>query len=144
MRLTDRVATGGWSADGRWLVVSLDVWLVHREPGSLGLAYLRVGDRTFLASERVKAYDPDAALNGWGLHVGIPQTGTLVFEMPDDIAADAAASAAVLELALGTPLAALSPTQNQAGGAVVTLPLDLTTLESVAETLLPDTEWTNP
>ena len=68
VRLTDRLSTGGWSADGTWLVVSLDAWLVRREPASLKLGYLVVGERTFLASERVATYDVDASLSGSGLH----------------------------------------------------------------------------
>lgn len=140
----DRVSTGGWFAEGTWLVVSLDAALIEREPASLGLAYLRVGDRTFLASERVKAYDPDAAISGWGLHVGIPQSGTLVFELPPDIAGDDRAAEAVLQLSVGTPLPGLSPSENQQGSAVIELPVDLTTLERAAEFALPDAAWTNP
>lgn len=142
--LADRVSTGGWFAEGTWLVVSLDAALIHREPASLGIAYVSVGDRTFLASERVKAYEPDASINGWGLHVGTANSGTLVFELPLDIVDDAGASTAMLQLTLGTPQAGLSPSENQQGAAVIELPLDLTSLERVAETELPDTAWVTP
>lgn len=140
--LADRVSTGGWFAEGTWLVVSLDAALIHREPAALGIAYLTIGDRTFLASERVKAYDPDASINGWALHVGTAKNGTLVFELPADISADDHAADAVLQLSLGTPLPGLSPAQNQQGTAVVAVPLDLTSLEPVAEVELPNTTWT--
>ncbi|MFM9816171.1 hypothetical protein ACKI16_47800, partial [Streptomyces scabiei] len=76
----------------------------------------------------VKGYDADAALNGWGLHTGIPQTGTLVFELPAEITADPAAADAVLQLSLGIPLGGRSPAQNQQGGTVVEIPVDLTSL----------------
>lgn len=141
-RLADRLTTGGWAADGRWLVVDLDAWIVRREPASLGLAYLVVGERTFLVSERVKGYDPGAALNGWGLHTGIPQTGTLVFELPAEITADPAAADAVLQLSLGVPLSGRSPVQNQQGGTVVEIPVDLTSLPHDAVIELPATSWT--
>lgn len=144
VRLADRVTTGGWFAEGRWLVVTLDAGLRHREPATLGLGYLVVGDRTFQVSERVKNYDADASLSGRGLHVGIPQSGTLVFELPEDIAADDAAARAVLQLAVGAPFANLSPTQNQRGTAVVEMPVDLTALAHDAEVALPDTTWTTP
>lgn len=142
-RLADRVATGGWSADGRWLVVDLDAWIVRREPAALGLAYLLVGDRTFLASERVADYDADASLGGWGLHAGIPQTGTLVFELPEDITDDPAAADAVLQLALGRPLAGRSPQQNQQGGTVVEIPVDLTAVAHQDLIDLGTTTWTD-
>lgn len=143
-RFADRVSTGGWSADGTWLVVTLDAWLVHREPAGLGRAYLVVGDRTFLASERIAAYDADAAIAAWSLHVGIPQTGTLAFELPDDIATDADAAAATLQLSLGRAYPNLSAAQNQQGGAVVELPVDLPALEHDATVALPKTVWTRP
>lgn len=144
VRLTDRLSTGGWSADGTWLVVSLDAWLVRREPASLKLGYLVVGERTFLASERVATYDVDASLSGSGLHTGIPRTGTLVFELPADIASDPDAANASLQLSLGTPLPALSPRQNQRGAAVAEFAVDLTALPHDTTTALPDTSWTTP
>lgn len=141
VRFADRVTSGGWYAEGRWLVVELDAWLVHREPASLRVAYLRIGDRSFLSSERVRAYDPDAELGGWSLHVDVPQSGSIAFELPDDILDDADATRATLQLALGVPLASLSPAQNQHGAAVVELPLDLTSLHHETEIALPETEW---
>lgn len=144
VHLSDRISTGGWYSEGTWLVVSLDAWLVHREPASLKLGYLIVGDRAFLASERVANYDLDASLGGLGLHTGIPRTGTLVFELPGDIASDPDAADASLQLSLGTPLPALSPTQNQRGTAVVELDVDLTALPHETATTLPDTSWTTP
>lgn len=141
VRLTEKISTGGWHAEGTWLVVSLDAWLVQREAASLKRAYLIVGERSFLASERVAAYDSDAALSGWGLHVGIPQSGTLQFELPDGIADDPDAAHAVLQLALGTPLSALSPAQNQQGAAVAELAIDLTAVARADEIELPDTSW---
>ena len=144
VQLADRIAAGAWFAEGTWLVVSLDAALIESEPPKLTNVYLRVGERTFLASERVAAYDSDAALGGWGLHVGIPQTGTIVFELPDDIAADDSAATAVLQLALGTPLGNLSPQENLQGAAVIELPVDLTSVDAVSEIELPDTSWTTP
>ncbi len=144
VRLADRVSTGGWFAEGLWLVVSLDAALVDREPDALRNAYLRVGDRSFLASERVRYFDAAAAIDGQGLHVGIPQTGSLVFEVPQGIIDRSDASEAVLQLALGTALGSLSPDQNHQGIAVIELPVDLTTLPRAGEIELAETEWTTP
>lgn len=144
VRLAERVEAGGWFADGTWLVVTLDASLVGRAPMALRNVYLRVGERSFLASERVRGFDADAALDGRVLHVGIPQSGTLVVELPVDITADAHASEAALQLAVGTAVQASSPDQNHAGAAVVELPVDLTALDRTDVIELPETTWTTP
>jgi hypothetical protein len=138
LTLADRVTTGGWFAEGTWLVVELDAWAVHTElPASLGVAYLVLGDRTFAASERPGGYDTDASLYGTGLRVGFPQSGSLAFELPED----AATESGTLQLALGLTSSAIDPEPSLQGDSVIELPVDLATLPHVAERALPPTEW---
>lgn len=130
--LADRVTFEGWHATGTWLVVELDAWTVYEElPGTLGSATLDLGERTLRASERPGAYDRTASLFAGGLHLGIPRSGALAFELP----ADAADAAAMLRLAIDPLLV---------GDSVIEIPLDLATLPHVAEMALPATEWTTP
>lgn len=137
--MTEGVVFDGWRAGGTWLVVSLDAWLTQKEAATIGRAYLTVGDRTFTASERPGNYDMAAALNGGSLHVGVPRSGGLAFEIPTD-----AAGPATLRLAAGGDLSALSANDNLAGDAVITLELDLSQLERSTRLALPETEWTQP
>jgi hypothetical protein len=128
LTLADRVTTGGWFAEGTWLVVELDAWAVHTElPASLG----------FAASERPGGYDTDASLYGTGLRVGFPQSGSLAFELPED----AATESGTLQLALGLTSSAIDPEPSLQGDSVIELPVDLATLPHVAERALPPTEW---
>lgn len=144
VRLADRVSAGGWYAEGVWLVVTIDAALTEREPAVLRNCYLRVGERSFLASERLRYFDAEAAIDGQGLHVGIPQTGSLAFELPEDIVETSGASSATLQLALGSAIASLSPDQNHQGISVIELPVDLTALTLVGEVEITGTEWTMP
>jgi len=142
MQLADGVSYDGWRAEGTWLVVGLDAWLTRSELGGvLGRAYLTVGERTYLASERPRSYDQSATIDGFGLHVGTPRTGELVFELPTDIASTAGADHAVLQLSTGTALVGLSPRENQQGAAVIEFTVDLTTLARVDDLALAGTTW---
>lgn len=130
--LADRVTSGGWHAEGTWLVIELDAWTTRTEaPGSLGAAFLVAGDRTFRASERPGAYDPSASLLRAGLHLGVPQSGSLAFELP----ADAADGEATLRLGLSEQLA---------GDSVIEVAIDLAAVPHAAEVELPVTEWATP
>jgi hypothetical protein len=80
VRRTETVRAGDWSADGNWVIVDLDAEAVVSEYGNLlSLATLDVDGRTFGASER-----PDS-LSRTPLAVGIPRSGSLAFELPDDV-----------------------------------------------------------
>lgn len=130
--LADRVSSGGWHAEGTWLVIGLDAWTIQTEsPGSLGAAFLVIGDRTFRASERPGNYSPEASLLRTGLHLDLPQSGSLAFEVPADVVDDHG----TLQLALSEQLWADS---------VIEVQLDLAALAHVAELELPVTEWATP
>lgn len=74
------VSAGEWSAEGNWVVVDLDAEAIVSETGALlALATLEVDGRTFTASER-----PDSLLRK-SLAVGIPQSGSVAFELADDV-----------------------------------------------------------
>jgi len=133
-RLADRVTFGGWYAEGTWLVLDLEAWVVHTEsPGALSAATLTVGDRVFRASERAQGYDSSASLFSTGLSLAVPQSGSIAFELPADIAADA--DAAVVRLAIETEFL---------GDSVIELPVDISAVERVDELELAATEWITP
>lgn len=80
IRRAEIVSADEWSAEGNWVVVDLDAEAVVSEFGTLlTLATLEVDGRTFSASER-----PDSLLKA-PLSVGIPQSGSLAFELPADV-----------------------------------------------------------
>lgn len=130
--VADRVTSGGWHAEGTWLVVDLDAWTIRTEsPGALGAALLTVGDRTFRASERPGNYSASASLLRTGLHLDLPQSGSLAFELP----ADAVDDRGTLQLAIA---------ETMSGDSVIEVEIDLAALTPVAELELPATEWTTP
>jgi len=145
LQLADGLSYGGWRAEGTWLVVALDAWVTRTETGGvLGRAYLTVGERTYLASERPRSYAQAATIDGFGLHVGTPRSGELVFELPAEVTAAPGADHAVLQLSSGTALPGLSPTENQQGAAVIELTVDLTTLPRVDDHALTGATWGTP
>ncbi|MGP3533913.1 hypothetical protein ACTU3I_03885 [Microbacterium sp. RD1] len=123
-RIAERVAAGGWSADGTWLVVDAELEATREEDRSrVGAATLQIGERFFEASERPQS------IYGEGLAVGIPQSGSLAFELPSDAMDE---PAAVLRLATN------SDTRLD---ELIEMPLDLGDLPRVGETELADTDW---
>ena len=82
IRRASSVSAQDWSAEGNWVVVDLDAAAVTSEPGTtLRLATLETAGRTFSASERPES------LATQPLAVGIPRSGSVAFELPDDIEA---------------------------------------------------------
>jgi hypothetical protein len=75
-----RVEAGEWSAEGNWLVVDLEVSAVVKELGVLlSRATFEVDGVTYGASER------PVSLLRRSLFAGVPQTGSLAFELPEDL-----------------------------------------------------------
>ncbi|ALJ20026.1 hypothetical protein [Microbacterium sp. No. 7] len=76
-----RAATdGAWSAEANWLVADLTAVATQRETGmSLFTIALDVDGDTYTASER-----PASFREAW-LAVGIPRSGSVAFELPDDV-----------------------------------------------------------
>lgn len=126
VRRAETVSAGGWSADGNWVVVDLDIEAVVSEFGvRLNRATLDLDGRTYSASER-----PDS-LRSAPLSVGIPRSGSLAFELPDS----AAGGDAVLRLGLDA---------DERLDSVIVLELDLADIEVDNETALVETGWSAP
>ncbi|QNA93651.1 MULTISPECIES: DUF4352 domain-containing protein [unclassified Microbacterium] len=128
VHLADRVADAeGWSADGTWLVVDLEAATgVTQDQSSSRLAELTIGDRTFSATDRGTTFVDQR------LVTGVPRSGSLAFELPDDVTGDRAT------LRLGMPGSGLGDVQRD---TVIDLPIDLATLPDEAEVLLDENGW---
>jgi hypothetical protein len=100
VRAADSVTTSnGWqgATTGVWIVVDLSVAAVVDDRASLlGGAVLRIGDRSYSASDRPGL----SVLAERSLSVGIPMTGPLLFEIPRDDLGSADGRGARLELGL--------------------------------------------
>ncbi|MBS0023954.1 hypothetical protein [Microbacterium paraoxydans] len=128
VRLAERVADEkGWAADGTWLVVDLEAAsVVTQDLSTLSLAQLTIGDRTFSATDRGTTFAQQR------LVTGVPRSGSLAFELPDDVTGDRAT------LRLGVPGAALGEVLRD---GVIDLPLDLSQLPVEDEVLLRTNGW---
>ena len=128
VHLTNRVTDAeGWSAEGTWLVIDLDAASgVTQRLSTLRLAELTIGERTFSATDRGTTFLAQR------LVTAVPRSGSLAFELPDDVVGDRAT------LRLGVP---------GSGGfevlrdGVIDLPIDLATLPVEAEVLLVENGW---
>lgn len=123
VRLASRAVAGGWSAEGTWLVVDLRAEATQEETGTiLAHAELIIDGVAYRASER------PASLLRTGLTPGIPREGSLAFELPSELARDTA----TLELGIS---------DDSRLDSLVTLNLDLGTLEAEDEVELLETGW---
>lgn len=124
VHLAHRVADAeGWTAEGTWLVVDLAAASVVAQDGaSLRLAELAVGDRTFAATERGTTF------MGQRLVTGVPRSGSLAFELPED----APAGRAILRLSLDRGVLL---------DDVIELPLDLDEVPVQGEVVLRENGW---
>ena len=123
IRRAESVSAGEWSADGNWVVVDLDAEAVVSEFGTLlTLATLEVDGRTFSASER-----PDSLLRG-PLAVGIPRSGSVAFELADDVDS----GEAVVTFGLDT-----DPRLD----SLIVLKVDLGAIDVEPDAALRSTEW---
>lgn len=126
VRLARAVHTDEWAADGQtlWVVVDLAAEAVSDDVrATLGGTTLRVGARTYRASER-----PDS-LRRQGLSTGIPTSGVLAFEIPEDAAS---AGHAVLDLSLA---------EDVRLDSVLRLDIDLAAFDIEADVELAPTTW---
>lgn len=126
MHRAAEVTAGGWSAEGNWLVVDLDVASVVSESGTL-LSHLElvVDGVRYGASERPES------LRRAGLSAGIPRSGSLAFELPEDLID----GDAVLELAIDG---------DTRLDSMIVVPFDLADVPDVGAAELTETKWTNP
>lgn len=126
VRVAERVSAGGWEAEGTWIVVDLDIAAsLDEEASQLAGASLTVGDRTYRASER-----PPSLFRA-SLNVGIPQSGSLAFELPPDATDD-------------TAVLRLSEDDEIRLDALIELTVDLDSVDHVSETELLSTGWARP
>jgi hypothetical protein len=123
-RLGERaVDARGWSADGTWFVVDVEAEARFTERlVSLPSVWLVIDGVRYRASER-----PSSFLDAQ-LEVGLPQSGSFAFEVPEGLATRSAA----VELGADT---------DTRLDSVVTLPVDLGSLEPLAEVELTSTGW---
>lgn len=112
-----------WRADGTWLVVDLDAATVEDQFGAaLYVANLRLGDRTYSATER------GVTAAGMTLITGVPRHGSVAFELP----AGALTGTAMLEFA---------PTFRTQADGVVEVAVDLDDVALQNEVVLDPTGW---
>lgn len=127
--LADAAEDTRWqSGEGSlWLFVDASIESVV-EPATLAHAQLQIGDRVFSASDRLRA----RTLRGIALTPGLPQSGTLVFELPGDILDDDGATRARLELGADVDVRLDS---------VLTTTIDLTALDRDPVTVVENAVW---
>jgi hypothetical protein len=113
------VASNGWAGTttGVWVVVDASVSSVVDEEGALlGTAVLRVGERSYSASER-----PDlGSIAETSLRAGIPVTGPLMFEVPRSALSSGEGRSARIELGIS---------RDPRVDSLLVVPIDLSTLE---------------
>lgn len=128
VRLAERVTDAkGWSAEGTWLVVDLEAESVlTQELSTLAVTELVIGDRTFTATERGTTFRQQR------LVTGVPRSGSLAFELPDDVGDDRAT------LRLAAPGAGGTEVLRD---GVIELPVDLGELSVEDEVLLAENGW---
>lgn len=121
------VPSAEWSAEGNWLLVTVDAAAAQTEKNAvIGLATLTVDGRQFLASER-----PSASLLQTRLHLGTDITGTLAFQLPSEL------RSGVGELQFTTFTAV--PQLDD----VIAVPIDLGDLDATARFALESPGWTS-
>ncbi|WP_228484681.1 DUF4352 domain-containing protein [Microbacterium cremeum] len=124
-RAAEVMDTDGWMAEGNWLVVDLQAASVLSEGGAIKHAILEVDGVRFSASGR-----PESLLDTT-MTAGVAQTGSLAFELPQDLSAGAGR----LELALAKDVRLDS---------MIVLSLDLADVPVVDEAELAETGWVSP
>lgn len=127
-RIASRVSdAAGWTADGNWLVIDLEAaGAGEHGPSALSLAELTIGERTFSATERGTTFARQV------LVTGVPRSGSLAFELPDDETRETGV------LRLGIPTGARGEVLLD---GVIDLPLDLSTLPVSSEIVLDENGW---
>lgn len=132
VRASHAISTSaGWRAEGTWIVVDLDAEAVTAQYGSLlSTTTLTVGGRTFDATERgvAEGIADTVSLAHVQLVPGIPRTGSLAFQIPDD----SLTGIATLELAAG-----LDPDYD----SIISLTIDLDAVPVDDDIELVPVEW---
>lgn len=131
VRAADAVTNEGWRAEGAWVVVDLEAEATEKEAGTLlHQVTLRLGDRTYRASER-----PPDSMFGHPLSVGLPSAGSIAFELPEGaLDADRAGAPDELVLRFGLNL-------DERLDSVIETRVPLDELEHVDEAEIATAEW---
>ncbi|CAH0247525.1 hypothetical protein SRABI76_03157 [Microbacterium oxydans] len=112
-----------WSADGSWVVVDLEAaGVLTQDEGTLALAQLVIGDRTFGATDRGTTFLDQR------LVTGVPRSGSLAFELPEDALA-------------GTATLRLGTAREVQLDDVIELTIELGSLPVDAEVALDENGW---
>ncbi|GAA1724939.1 hypothetical protein [Microbacterium paludicola] len=116
----------GWYAEGRWVVVEFEAEATESEREAyLSVMRLRIGDRTYRASERPGlGFGPPARLS-----VGLPRQISAAFELPEN-----AGGIAELGIAYGA-------IGDERADSLVVMPIDLDALEVQPEVELAPPGW---
>lgn len=115
----------GFRAEGTWVVVDLDAQAVRQQYGASLVAKLRIGDATYASTERGESF---WLIDRTQLAPGIPKSGTVAFQIPDDLLTETA----VLELA---------DSQFTAYDSIIAVELDLPSLTVVNEAEIAPADW---
>lgn len=114
----------GWSAEGAWLVVDLDAAATQSQyAATLGFAELTIDERTFRATERGETFFRQR------LVTGVPRSGSLAFELPDDSLH-------------GTAMLRLSVSSDVRYDGIIEIPIALEDLPIDESIVLSETGWT--
>lgn len=124
VHVADRVRDArDWSAEGSWVVVDLEAaGVLTQDERLLQLAQLVIGDRTFGATERGTTFLDQR------LVTGVPRSGSVAFELPED------ALAGTATLRLGTADEVLLDD-------VIELTIELDGMPVEAEVMLDENGW---
>lgn len=126
IRRVGELTAGDWSDEGNWLVVDLDVASVVSEFGVLvSFAEISIDGVRYSASER-----PDS-LRQQGLSAGVPRSGSLAFELPDD-------------LETGEATFQLAVDGDTRLDSVIVVPFDLAEVPLSSDGEIRETGWTHP
>lgn len=136
VRLADAVTTAnGWSAQGVWFVVDLDISTVRSgvqaSPMVVSLATLTTDGQQYRPSERPGYPAREWSLTYAALRPGIPLSGNLAFELDPGVE-------------LGEAVLDLSVSDDVRLDSVLRLTIDLATLERAGSLDLAETSWGEP
>jgi len=122
-------SAGGEKAQGTWLVVDLDAAATQSQyAATLGFAELTIGERTFGATERGETFFRQR------LVTGVPRSGSLAFELPDDVIKGTALQ--------GTATLRLSIPSDVRYDGIIEIPIPMEELPVEESIVLAETGWT--
>ncbi|QMU96393.1 DUF4352 domain-containing protein [Microbacterium esteraromaticum] len=117
------VSDGSWRAEGTWLVVDLDAASTQDQFGAaLRVTNLRIGERTYSATER------GTSMRQLPLVTGVPQHGSLAFELPEDALK-------------GQATLVFAENYDYAADGIIEIVLDLDDIAVEPEVLLDEIGW---